>query len=333
VLSPRALVRCLCEKRSGAEPAAGGPARWPGRRALGGGGLAGCDFECEEGCDGVARRRWQRREDRRFRRCEAAPTRSLCVHGGHRQTETLQRNEGHGAAVRRGASPVARCARAAARNRPATRRAPSSAPRRSSPDAGARCASDRRPDLLVTIASGVAMRLVDGGEYPTIGLGMWWAAQTVTTVGYGDVAPHETAGRIVALVVMFDAVGLMAVVTGAVTATLIEGAGPARPRLIDSSTRATRGDQWSPEATRGGTTRQAPDGLNESRLTSSDRQPAGGSLASRHSRMLVTLVRRGAHEGDRSDHPRSQGLVGGAWPRIRSWRHDGGARTRTPSDR
>src|SRR5262249_23239319 len=57
-----------------------------------------------------------------------------------------------------------------------------------------------------------------------IGLGLWWAAQTVTTVGYGDVVPHETAGRIVALLVMFDAVGFMTVVTGAVTATLIEGA-------------------------------------------------------------------------------------------------------------
>jgi voltage-gated potassium channel len=78
--------------------------------------------------------------------------------------------------------------------------------------------------LLVTASSGVVMRLVDGREFPTIGLGLWWAAQTVTTVGYGDVVPHETAGRIVALLVMFDAVGFMTVVTGAVTATLIEGA-------------------------------------------------------------------------------------------------------------
>jgi voltage-gated potassium channel len=78
--------------------------------------------------------------------------------------------------------------------------------------------------LLVTTSSGIAMRLIDGREFPTIGLGLWWAAQTVTTVGYGDVVPHETAGRIVALLVMFDAVGFMTVVTGAVTATLIEGA-------------------------------------------------------------------------------------------------------------
>jgi voltage-gated potassium channel len=88
--------------------------------------------------------------------------------------------------------------------------------------------------LLVTASSGVAMRLVDGREFPTIGLGLWWAAQTVTTVGYGDVVPHETAGRIVALLVMFDAVGFMTVVTGAVTATLIEGA-RARSGRVSSS--------------------------------------------------------------------------------------------------
>ena len=87
---------------------------------------------------------------------------------------------------------------------------------------------------LVTISSGVAMRLVDQREFPSIGLGLWWAAQTVTTVGYGDVVPRETAGRLVALIVMFNAVGFMTVVTGAVTATLIEGA-RGRPRR-DSST-------------------------------------------------------------------------------------------------
>jgi voltage-gated potassium channel len=77
--------------------------------------------------------------------------------------------------------------------------------------------------LLVTCISGLAMRVVDGREYPTIGRGLWWAAQTVTSVGYGDVVPKETAGRIVAVLVMFNAIALLTVVTGAVTATLIEG--------------------------------------------------------------------------------------------------------------
>jgi hypothetical protein len=44
--------------------------------------------------------------------------------------------------------------------------------------------------------SGAAMRLVDGKEFPTIGRGLWWAAETVTTVGYGDVVARATPGRV-----------------------------------------------------------------------------------------------------------------------------------------
>jgi voltage-gated potassium channel len=52
--------------------------------------------------------------------------------------------------------------------------------------------------VLVVVGSGVLMRLIDRSEYPTIGRGLWWAMQTVTTVGYGDVTPEHTSGRIVA---------------------------------------------------------------------------------------------------------------------------------------
>ena len=67
------------------------------------------------------------------------------------------------------------------------------------------------------------MHLVDRREYPTIGSGMWWAAQTVTTVGYGDSVPSQTAGRIVAVYVMLAGIACVTVVTAAVSAVLIEG--------------------------------------------------------------------------------------------------------------
>ena len=76
--------------------------------------------------------------------------------------------------------------------------------------------------LVVSVVSGVAMRIVDGREFPTVGLGLWWAAQTVTTVGYGDIVPKETGGRIVAIVVMLNAIGFLTVMTAAITATFIE---------------------------------------------------------------------------------------------------------------
>ena len=50
---------------------------------------------------------------------------------------------------------------------------------------------------------------------------MWWALQTVTTVGYGDVTPKEPSGRIVAGVVMLEGVALLAITTAVITSTFV----------------------------------------------------------------------------------------------------------------
>jgi voltage-gated potassium channel len=76
----------------------------------------------------------------------------------------------------------------------------------------------------VVVVSGVVMWALDHDEYPNIAKGMWWALQTVTTVGYGDVTPHNTSGRIVAAVVMLWAIAFVAVLVAAITSTFISGA-------------------------------------------------------------------------------------------------------------
>ena len=76
--------------------------------------------------------------------------------------------------------------------------------------------------FIITVAGGVLERVLDHEEFPTIGRGLWFALQTVTTVGYGDVTPKRVEGRIIAAVVMLTAIGLLAVITAAVTASLVE---------------------------------------------------------------------------------------------------------------
>jgi voltage-gated potassium channel len=89
--------------------------------------------------------------------------------------------------------------------------------------------------LSITIISGVLMHFTDKKTYPNIGDGMWWAIQTVTTVGYGDLVPTSTIGRLVAALVMVAGIGFLTVVTAVITSTFIESA---KRRLQGSETDA-----------------------------------------------------------------------------------------------
>jgi voltage-gated potassium channel len=73
----------------------------------------------------------------------------------------------------------------------------------------------------VVVAAGVLISLIDSEEYPNVGIGMWWALQTITTVGYGDVTPTELEGRLVAAVVMLQGVAFVAIITAVITSTFI----------------------------------------------------------------------------------------------------------------
>ena len=75
--------------------------------------------------------------------------------------------------------------------------------------------------FIVVVGGGIAIRLIDHREYSSIWEGMWWSLQTVTTVGYGDVTPKDTAGKIVGAVVMLEGIAFLAIITAAITSAFV----------------------------------------------------------------------------------------------------------------
>ena len=76
-----------------------------------------------------------------------------------------------------------------------------------------------------TLAAGIMMTAVEHERYPSIGSGLWWAVQTVTTVGYGDDVPANLTGRLVAVLVMLLGIGFLTVITAAITSTFVSRSG------------------------------------------------------------------------------------------------------------
>ncbi|MGJ8632817.1 MAG: ion transporter [Luteolibacter sp.] len=76
--------------------------------------------------------------------------------------------------------------------------------------------------ILVTI-EGTLMYLVEGSRNPgfsSIPQAVYWAIVTVTTVGYGDVAPMTVVGKILSSMIMLSGFSIIAVPAGIVTAEI-----------------------------------------------------------------------------------------------------------------
>lgn len=68
---------------------------------------------------------------------------------------------------------------------------------------------------------GLVERLSDPKTFPTIWLAWWWAVQTVTTVGYGDVVPSQTAGKVLAAILMVGGLAFLSIITATITSAFV----------------------------------------------------------------------------------------------------------------
>ena len=77
--------------------------------------------------------------------------------------------------------------------------------------------------VSVVLLSALVMRFFDKeGEFDSYGESVWWAVQTVTTVGYGDIVPTTPLGRFVAGIVMLIGVAFISMVSGVTASVLVD---------------------------------------------------------------------------------------------------------------
>tara|TARA_R110000751_G_scaffold137079_2_gene240387 strand:+ start:173163 stop:174011 length:849 start_codon:yes stop_codon:yes gene_type:complete len=80
--------------------------------------------------------------------------------------------------------------------------------------------------LIVAIIAGTLMYLIEGEEsgFKSIPVSVYWCIVTLTTVGFGDIAPVTPAGQFLATIIMILGYGVIAVPTGIVSAQYVRKA-------------------------------------------------------------------------------------------------------------
>lgn len=89
--------------------------------------------------------------------------------------------------------------------------------------------------LALTLVSAVLVEVVEPEKFGGFGDASWWALQTVSTVGYGDIVPETDAGRTIAGALMLLGVAFVPAITSIVVAVLIT--------RLQERTQARRGRQ------------------------------------------------------------------------------------------
>lgn len=92
--------------------------------------------------------------------------------------------------------------------------------------------------FTLVVILGTLMYMIEGSEngFTSIPRSIYWAIVTLTTVGYGDIAPHTPLGQAVASVIMILGYGIIAVPTGIVSAEMVQTQQQSPKRYISCPT-------------------------------------------------------------------------------------------------
>ena len=74
---------------------------------------------------------------------------------------------------------------------------------------------------VIGIGAGVLVTIIDHKDFASVGDGIWWAIVTLGTVGYGDIVPTSTWGRVVGSVVIVVGVTFISFLTATVTSMFV----------------------------------------------------------------------------------------------------------------
>lgn len=80
--------------------------------------------------------------------------------------------------------------------------------------------------VCIVVIAGTMMYLIEGGQngFTSIPKSIYWAIVTITTVGYGDIAPQTIFGQTAASILMILGYAIIAVPTGIVTSQMMADA-------------------------------------------------------------------------------------------------------------
>ena len=71
--------------------------------------------------------------------------------------------------------------------------------------------------ITIWILGAFIISIIEPDQFEKLTDSFWWTIVTMTTVGYGDLAPETFGGRILAMIIMFFGIILIAVVTGTIS--------------------------------------------------------------------------------------------------------------------